>query len=421
MGKLLKTILIYFYRRKALNINIGWIFKIIINILDFYIFYYLCNNIVKKRPKLSVKIIFVGISYGVAIGGVLANIVDGNVARAIITVILILMFKFITKKKLPDVLIIFAITYLCIVLIQILCLQLINILRISENYSFLLVEILTSIVVMFIYIKIPLYKLYNTIEKEILLKLSIFILAGMLLLTLFYYNFEYTSSYILCFSLLITVTFFCLFQTLKRIFFYTNKIPIQLHDMKNLMMGIQISAHSTSDANVIRNEIDKILEIIDIGMSDINFNIDDYSQNVLSFINLKKSKVEYDKLTFLTDIGYYEPHAKVSFSVILYMLGVLLDNAIESGTKKAIIVKVYVIEESLYLSVSNEYNKKSTDDFNKMFQERYSTKEETHSRGYGLSNLSKVVADYDGKILLQEEYNTEQKSNHITIAVEIKR
>jgi len=404
-----------------LNINIRWIFNIIINVLDFYIFYYLCNNIVKKRPKLSVKIIFIGISYGFAIGGVLANIVDGNVARAIITVILILMFKFITKKKLPDVLIIFAIAYLCIVLIQILCLQLINILKISENYTFLLVEILTSIVVMFIYIKFPLYKLYYTIEKEILLKLSIFILAGMLLLTLFYYNFEYTSSYILCFSLLITVTFFCLFQTLKRIFFYTNKIPIQLHDMKNLMMGIHISAHSTSDANMIRNEVDKILEILDVDMNDINFNIDDYNQNVLSFINLKKSKVEYDKLTFLTDIGYYETHAKVSFSVILYMLGVLLDNAIESGTKKAIIVKVYVIEESLYLSVSNEYNKKSTDDFNKMFQERYSTKEETHSRGYGLSNLSKVVADYDGKILLQEEYNTEQKSNYITIAVEIKR
>lgn len=404
-----------------MNINIRWIFNIIINVLDFYIFYYLCNNIVKKRPKLSVKIIFIGISYGFAIGGVLANIVDGNVARAIITVILILMFKFITKKKLPDVLIIFAIAYLCIVLIQILCLQLINILKISENYTFLLVEILTSIVVMFIYIKFPLYKLYYTIEKEILLKLSIFILAGMLLLTLFYYNFEYTSSYILCFSLLITVTFFCLFQTLKRIFFYTNKIPIQLHDMKNLMMGIHISAHSTSDANMIRNEVDKILEILDVDMNDINFNIDDYNQNVLSFINLKKSKVEYDKLTFLTDIGYYETHAKVSFSVILYMLGVLLDNAIESGTKKAIIVKVYVIEESLYLSVSNEYNKKSTDDFNKMFQERYSTKEETHSRGYGLSNLSKVVADYDGKILLQEEYNTEQKSNYITIAVEIKR
>jgi len=412
--------LIYYYRRKALNINIGWIINIVINVLDFYMFYYLCNNIVEKKPKLSVKLIFVGISYGVALGGWLSNIVDGNAARAIMTVIMILIFKFITKKKFPDVLIIFAITYLCIILIQILCLQLMNILKISEDYAFLLVGILTFIVVMYIYIKIPLHKLYNIIEKEILLKLLIFILAGMVLLTLFYYNFEYTSSYILCFSLLIIVTFFCLFQTLKRIFFYTNKIPIQLHDMKNLMMGIYISAHSTSDANVIRNEIDKILEIIDIDMNDINFNIDDYNQNVLSFINLKKSKVEYDKLAFLTDIGYYEPHAKVSFSVILYMLGVLLDNAIESGTKKAIIVKVYVIEESLYLSVSNEYNKKSTDDFNRMFQERYSTKEETHSRGYGLSNLSKVVTNYDGKILLQEEYNKEQKSNYITIAIEIK-
>ena len=195
---------------------------------------------------------------------------------------------------------------------------------------------------------------------------------------------------------------------------------MQLHDIKNLLTSIHLSAYSTSDINVIRDELDKVLEIINIDNNIKNIKEADYNQNILSHINQKKKNAIHYELLFLTDIEYYEPNAKVSFFVILYMLGVLLDNAIESGTKKAIIIKLFVIKESLYLSVSNEYKRKSAEDFNKMFQERYSTKEESISRGYGLSNLSKVVADYGGNILLKEEYNKNQKSDYLTITIEVK-
>ena len=194
---------------------------------------------------------------------------------------------------------------------------------------------------------------------------------------------------------------------------------MQLHDIKNLLMGIQLSAYSTSDINVVRDEIDKALGIIDMDINIKSIDMNDYNQIILSFIERKKRKAVNNKLSFFTDIGYYESNAKVSFSVMLYMLGVLFDNAIESGTKKEIIIKVYVIEENLYLSVSNEYKKKSPDDFRKMFQERYSTKGEMSSRGYGLPNLSKAVTNYGGNILLKEEYNKEQKSDYITITIDI--
>jgi len=411
-----------FYRRKALNeyITTG-ITSVIISFLDCFMYYYLCNNLIEKKSRLSVKTILIGILYGVVLG-TLSNVVDGNAVRVIMTTIMFFILKFITGKKIQDLSIIFAIIYLCTALIQVLCLQAVSILglEINESYTFLLVQMLTAFITFLIYVKIPLYKLYNKIEKEILFKLLIFILAGVLLLTLFYYNFEYTASYVLYFSLLVIITFFGLFQTLKRILFYTNKVPMQLHDMKNLLMSIRLSAYSTSDINVIRGELDEVLEIIDIDSNKENIKVADYNQNILSFINQKKRNAVYDELPFLTDIGYYEPNSKVSFFVVLYMLGVLLDNAIESGTKKAIIIKVFVIKDSLYLSVSNEYKRKSADDFNKMFQERYSTKGEGNSRGYGLPNLSKVVNTYNGEILLKEEYLKEQKSDYLTISIEIK-
>jgi|GEM_PF-1809706 len=399
-----------------------WLLNIIVNFLDCVMYYYLSNNLINRKPKLSIKTIAIGILYGI-IAGTVANILElpaPYTTKIILNVTVFLLVKFTTRRKTQDVLIIYAIIFVSIVFIQLIIMLLLNGLRISENYRHLLVQIITTMIILFLSTKDVLYKFYNKIEKEILLKLLIASLAGIVLLLAFYFNFEATTSYVMCFSLFIIIIFFSLYQILKRIFFYTNKVPMQLHDMKNLLMGIYLSACSTSDVTIIRNELDKVLEIIDvdIGIKDIIMN--DYNQNILSFINQKKSKTVYYEPIFLTDISYHEPNKKVSFSVFLYILGVLLDNAVESGTRKEIIIKISVIEESLLLSVSNEYQKKSAGDFNKMFQERYSTKKENISRGYGLSNLSKVVAGFGGTILLKEEYNKEQKSDYITIAIEVK-
>jgi len=100
------------------------------------------------------------------------------------------------------------------------------------------------------------------------------------------------------------------------------------------------------------------------------------------------------------------------------MLGVLLDNAIESRTKKVIFIEVSSLEEGLYISVSNEYKRKSKDDFNKMFQKGYSTKSRD-GRGHGLYNLSKNVNKYGGNILLYYEYNQNQKSDYLTIKISV--
>jgi len=400
------------------------IINIILNFLDCVMFYYLCNNLINKKPKLSIKTIVIGILYGIIMGTV-ANILELSApytAKIILNITGFFLLKFITRRKTQDVLIIYAIIFVSIGFIQLIAILLLNVLRlgISEGYRYLLVQIITTMIILFLSTKNLLYKFYNMIEKEILLKLLIASLAGILLLTFYYFNFEATTTYIIFFSLFLIIIFLSLFQILRKIFFYTNKVPMQLHDVKNILMGIYLSVYSTSNITVIRNELDKVLEIldIDIGIKDINMN--DYNQNILSLINQKKGKAAYHEPTFLTDISYHEPNAKVSFSVILYILGVLLDNAIESGTEKAIIIKISVIEESLFISVSNEYQRKSADDFNKMFQDRYSTKEESTLRGYGLSNLSKVVADYGGHILLKEEYNKEQKSDYITITIEVK-
>ena len=291
---------------------------------------------------------------------------------------------------------------------------------INQGVTHLLTQIMATVIILSISAKVPLYKFFNKIERELLLKLLIFSVAGIILSIFFYYNFQYTTSYVVYFVLVILIVLIGLYQTLKKIFFYTNKVPMQLHDIKNMLMGMYISLYNTSDISEARKEMDKVLDLIGISISMEKVDINDYRENILSFIDQKKSSSAKKELPFICNICYYEHNTKVSFSVILYILGVLLDNAIESGTRKAIIIDISVIEESLYISVANEYRGKSGDDFNKMFQEKYSTKEEGHSRGYGLPNLSKVVSDYGGEILLKEEYNKEQNCNYLIITIVIR-
>jgi len=108
----------------------------------------------------------------------------------------------------------------------------------------------------------------------------------------------------------------------------------------------------------------------------------------------------------------------VPLSAIIYMLGVLLDNAIESGTKKEILIHISVAEESLFISVANEYEQKSNDDFEKMFEPRYSTKS-SPGNGYGLSHLSQIVTGYGGEIGLKYDYLEVQNCNYLTLIINI--
>jgi sensor histidine kinase regulating citrate/malate metabolism len=297
----------------------------------------------------------------------------------------------------------------------------VNILLI-KNHTALLAQVLSLIIIIMSYQRLPLHKVFNTIEREILLKLFVFLIICFYLLAFSYFSFDYfnITEYILYFALLLLLPAIGLLHTIKSIYFFTNKVPMQLHDVKNVLLGLHISAKGASDINSIKDELSKALEII--GIDDINIETidgDTYFNSILSFINMKKKR-STKEIIFSNNIQYYESNAKIPLATILYMLGVLLDNAIDSGTKKVIFIKVHVSERYIEVTVSNEYTKKSTDDFENMFQERYTTKQENKTHGYGLPNLSRVVRSFGGEIQLEYSYNKEQEKNYLTFTIAIK-
>jgi sensor histidine kinase regulating citrate/malate metabolism len=180
-------------------------------------------------------------------------------------------------------------------------------------------------------------------------------------------------------------------------------------------MAIGLMLQESSDINEIKESYQKCLDIMRIDDIHIESIHSDINDTIQSFINYKKTIFSND---FNTNIHYYESNAKIPLPVIIYMLGVLLDNAVESGTNKTIYIKVHVSEHHLEVSVSNEYERYERDDFEKMFLQGTSTKAH-HGRGYGLSNLKRIITIYSGEILVEHQYNKHQKRDYLTITIEI--
>lgn len=399
--------------------SVELIITILINCMDFIMFYFLTHNLIEKKLEISKKIVLLGIICGISTG-ILAYYLDVSLYKLIVTLNMFILLEYISKKRIYELLIMYEIMFVYMSFLQIILLIFIGNIPLEQAYVLLLIQTLILLIVVLLHKKIPLYKIFNIIQKQILLQLLFFIGNLIILMTMWYYSFDYVNMQLdtLYTLLLFIIALFGSYQALKNIFFYTNRVPTQLHDVKNILMGLYISSHSTEDIKIIRKELNKSLEIIGIDMHIEDVQVNEHKNNMLLFIDQIRDKY-HSPARLDSDIEFYEDNIKIARSVILYMLGVLLDNAIESGTKKDIYIKIRVASNYLLVSVANEYERKSTDDFDKMFQVKYSTKSNQLS-GYGLPNLSKVVEKHGGEIQVEYTYNKQQVSNYLKISIEIK-
>lgn len=392
------------------------IISILIHMIDCFMFYNLCyklNN--NKRLKLSLIPIIISLLYGIFIS-VLDIYISEYTYRIITTFLLLLIAKAISKKRVYDLFIVYVIIFLCIAFLQIIIT--IFTAQIPSIYTPLFIQTYTLIVIMLL-CRLPIHNLLLVIEKEILLKLFIFITMGIYMALFSYFNFQYeiVGEYTLYFASLIFITLFGFYQTLKIALYYTNKMPMELHDVKNLLIGVQMASYSTTDIKEVRSGVDQCLNILSMDINEQELCMDSYNKSIQSLIYEKKAKGKME-LSFVTDITYEQNYKNISFGVIIYMLGTLLDNAIETNTKKPIYIKLRVSDFGIYISVSNECQKKTNEDFQKMFKKGYSTKN-GQSRGYGLFSLSNVVKMYNGEILVDTQFDNKHECHYLSISIEI--
>jgi len=391
----------------------------LINFMDIVILYLLINKLIDREIVLTPQRILMGIAYGIVLGS-MQNLIDSQIYQIITTTILIVITHLIIKRGFISTIFAYGITLVLILITQLLLWISMSLLNLPEIFSqteiFLIGQILTLVVSFLIYAKIPINKIFEFIDKYLLLKLGILVIAFVSFGFLFYWNFEHSLSDSIFFLMLIGISLFGIYKLGSDIYYLTIKVPRQIHDFKNSIHGAMLKAYQEEDPAQI-SALKTIYSAHNLGNENIQFELGKTRENIFSFIESKKSAHERE-IEIISDIDYYKDHHIVGIEVIIKMLGILLDNAIETRTNKPIIVELNVALGRVDLSVSNEYDDCDPNVIRHMFEEGYS-KKATAGRGFGLSNLYREVKRFNGEISTKCRYHEQVGATALTITVEI--
>ena len=99
-------------------------------------------------------------------------------------------------------------------------------------------------------------------------------------------------------------------------------------------------------------------------------------------------------------------------------MGILLDNAVESGTDKPIIIDLDVGMGHIHLYVRNEFQLTDPEAIERIFTGDGYTTKKAHGRGYGMSNLYREVTKHGGKIVDSYDYREVGKTYYLTVGIE---
>jgi len=269
--------------------------------------------------------------------------------------------------------------------------------------------------------KVDMNKLFVFVVHRLAVKLTIFMISLVSFLVIFFgvsysANFEgFVATQILIVLGIIIVSHLIGFvYTLKAAHQYEVVVPDKFHDMKKILTLLNLKAEDAQNIDELKEMIDSTIELMDIKTVKLDAQSEN-PENFEAFINssINSLKLNHNSTVEInTSIQYFESHKNVSAMTISYMLGTLLENAIETGTVYPIIVDILATEHVLFIKVANEAKTKSPQELYSMLTKGYSTKEKV-GRGFGLSKLKKLVEKYQGNIIITQEINPDIQVNYI--------
>jgi len=388
----------------------------LISLCDIMIAYFLAIKLVKRLAVFDFKNILIAVLYAITFGTI-SYLTDRSVGFQILAIVAQFVIVYLNVKRgFVSSLIAFGLTYSIFVLFQTLLVVIMFVFTLETCIiTTVVAQILTTIFAIVVYKLIPTNKLFAFIEKHLVLKLVIFILAFIVVLFVLYYNISVGGDFWVVLAVIgLMISIFISLYTLGREIHRRTYIkPLNEYDENTSFYGKLIKAYKEEDYQQI-----KILEELEKknNLDSLNLQLGKSKENILAFINHKQAIFER-KIEIESNVVYYKDHHTVGIDILIKMLEILLDNALESDTNKPILIKIRVDLGNILIEVSNEYQMTTPDAISRMLNLGFSTK--GANRGFGLDNLSRTVKAFSGEVIADYDYNKTMRTNYLTFMIEI--
>jgi len=396
---------------------VWWVVQFSLNFLDFVMVYVITHRLLNWKIVVKKEHILLCVGYTLLQAPVYFL---GNMAfRMTIFLFFLFLIRFLSKRKLADVLLIYAMDFSLSVIQFPLALAAFFLGLHYHRLSFLVIQIITVILVFLICKYGKLNKLFNAIQANILLKLLLFNVAFIVILFFFIFNFSYTFFDILFFLILIAVIGGALFPLIKKTYKLAVVNTISHHDLINELMSTGIAMRQNEDYDEARRLFDDLAQTLGIDFSGLNMEDVDHSDietQIVYFIEMKNQKKT--DIKFISDIVYWEHHQSIELKSVLKWLGGLLDNAIETISTFPIHIRLRVDKDRIELSVENEHLGGLPEELYDLFEKGYSTK--GNGRGFGLYQLRQEVESLGGKVYVFENHREVYHQQYLVVYIEFK-
>lgn len=192
-----------------------------------------------------------------------------------------------------------------------------------------------------------------------------------------------------------------------------DELRIKQHDFDNHLAAMKMLV-GTNTGEAISKVGDYLKEVEDeYENSDL---IKLHNKVLAGFLYSKQKYANKQNIDMDIIIDNYFIQTHIKDYVLIDMVGILIDNAFETGVKNNQ-VKVYIFEENKksVIEIVNKHPYLPTDKINNLFKKGYSTKNKT-SRGIGLYKLSRCVKQHQCNL---EVYNKDIDDNYVVFKLTI--
>jgi len=273
--------------------------------------------------------------------------------------------------------------------------------------------------------KFNLHRLFNIMQRNVLpnllLRQMILTLAFTLLAYLVFANpGERNILFLFYFYFSILIIGLGLIPITRRLYQKSIQEMVSVHELHNALLSTGIAIRELDNVDDVVAKVDELAKGFGIDLSTVDFSnktIDGMNGQILEFIRLKQRQRQTE-IDVISNIGYYKDHQSIDLQQILHWLGTLLDNALDASVQGPIKVRLVVTRTRVILSVSNDYAGDVVQDFERLFEEGYSTKGD--GRGLGLYQLKQRVSELGGRVICLEAYDEERRCHYLTIEIEFK-